>query len=357
MSNEELKEVLNKISGGYNVVGKDEINTIKIYQGGKKYFKTAGDECDFKLRDIIINLKYIDIDKLLDDDNPLNNKDFILNKISNTFKLKSKDSNEEDIIKEIKYLLSLTNEELSFIYVRKFNLFLIFSDALKPLFFEIVKYFENQIKLLMKLLNIDLNKYINKWKNENIKKNINTSSIILCNIGKDKNFIDELKKYQYTKHFVEYISNNNKWNYLGFCPYDPTIRMIYLLKFPLESIFNIFKKLDQNKYVKDQMKKIKQIESEKIKQINPPYIINNSEDNISDDDSEDNISDDDSEDNISDDDSDLHDSEILIGNIKKLLCKLHDSKKILNQWELYYIENAKLYSKLSKKFYEIFTIK
>ncbi len=122
------------IKGGYNDIGRLERKTISIYNGGKKYYRTVNEECCFHLRDILISSKYIDLE---DEKNRWT-------KISGIFRLDGTD--EEDVINEIKYLLSLTDKELAQIYVKRFNLFSVFSTAVHPLFDEIKKYYVEQIE-------------------------------------------------------------------------------------------------------------------------------------------------------------------------------------------------------------------
>ena len=111
-----MSSYIDKFIGGYDAVGAQKPETVEIFQGGKNYFKTAGDEHEFQLRDMMLNIKYLDT---------INDLDFTniktLHKIAEIFKLETK-----NVLDELNYLLSLSDDELVQLYSKRFKLYLIF---------------------------------------------------------------------------------------------------------------------------------------------------------------------------------------------------------------------------------------
>lgn len=322
--------------GGYDNIGKNRSRTITVYSGTSEFRRSIGDECTFQIRDIILNAKYIDFKK---------DKEHVLSEVSSMFKLRGKSY--DKINEEMKNLLSLSNEKLAQIYVNRFRLYSVFSDTIRPLFMAIREYFENQIKILCSNININITSYIKKWEEYDRENNINSSSVILYQLGKDKDFLEELKiKYDQKQHintFIEYVSDTNRWNYKGYCPYEPVKRMKLLLAFPLNEIFDILSAHDKSDYVDKQKKKINQLYMGDLKVIPIPYNIDL-----------DKLSDSQKMDYISDDESSVNATpNPIFETTQKLICKLHDVKPILEKWEEYYIETSKIFSELGNRFNKI----
>lgn len=314
--------VIPKICGGYNNIGRAKPQTVSIYDGGNEYSRAVGEECEFHMRDILISLKYIDLDNLDD----YQQRDGIFESISEIFRLES--YKEEDILKEIQHLLSLSDDKLSSEYSTRFKLYSVFADAVKPLFIGIKNYFETQVKILSDYLNIDLNAYVNKWKRINKEENINSDSVILYQLGKDKNFITDIKEKAHnleTDSLIDYITDKTKWSYLDFCPCEPSLRMKHLLDFPLNIFFNM---LPDPKYIEEQIEKINSLG---IQNIEVPVSPQNHKKK-----------------------GGVNNISLTIELIEKLICRLDNIKPLLQAWEKYYIEYAKIYSELAKKYHIIF---
>lgn len=323
--------VVPRICGGYNSVGKNKSQTIDIYSGGDKYSRAVGEDCEFHMRDMLISLKYIELDDLDD----YGKREDIFKKLSDIFRLK--ESREEGIIKEIKYLLSLSDEKLSYIYAGRFKLYFVFSDSVRSLFMSMKDYFQDQVKILADELNIDFKAYVNKWNQIDKKENIDSSSVVLYQLGKDKNFIEDMSKETHnSKTLINYITNKDKWSYLGFCPYVPTLRMRHLLDFPLDMFFNM---LSDPKYVEEQLEKISSLGIQNIQTPEPPFSLES-------------LSTDIQLDSLPY--SELTNEQI-VEHVDKFICRLDDIKPILQEWEQYYIDYSKIYSNLSKKFYDNFS--
>ena len=177
-----MNSLVDKYIGGYDNTEKRK-QTLKIYKNGNEYNRVVGEEVEFKIRDILISLRYFDLTNI--------KKEKVLKSIHESFILTCNKKSIQEIFEEIDVLLSLSNEEFAQIYSKKFNLQMPFSDVLRPLFMVIKEYFENLIKK-MASSTIDMEKYITKWNNIDKEENINSSSVILYQLGKDKEFINEI---------------------------------------------------------------------------------------------------------------------------------------------------------------------
>lgn len=328
-----MKSLSKKYMGGYNDINRRKDN-INIYQGGKVYSRTVGEESEFILRDILISIKYFDLSII--QKKTIKGKR-ALKLIHNTFILNSDETSIQDIFDEIDYLLSLSNEELAQIYSKKFKLHMPFSDVLKPLFMFIKEYFESLIKKIYEDLEIDTDKYIDIWENINENLNIKSSSVILYQLGKDKDFIKELtlqKENIYNK-FKEYITNEKKWSYMGWCPNAPSIRMKHLMEFPLGIVFQILEP-NHKDYIEAQYKYISNVNLDEIFLKIPIELPPSKLD-------------------IKIHKKDTKKKQKLTQNmiekkIKNLIVKLNDIKDLLIKWEDYYILFAKIYSAVSSEF-------
>ncbi len=343
-----MKLIIKKFTGGYNdsnIIYKK----IKIYKGGNQFIKIVGGESIFYLRDILLNLNHINLDDL---DNKSQRK-ILFDKLNEIFKFNYtalKNSQEQEIIKEIDYLLKLNKNQFTQIFVKRFRLYFPFSDTIRPLFMLIKNYYENQVIYLMNILYIDHQYYLNKWTKIDKKSNIKSSSIILFQLGKDKEFIDKLKtkvkekSNKYDKKvllkFIDYITDKSKWDYIDFCSLVPIVRTNHLLDFPLIEIFNLIEMIEfqsDTNYTKKEINKIVNLKLYKIKKIKLPYrkikipekktLTKKSKKKIN-----------------------KYDLKI---KIEKLIFKLDNSKDSLIKWENYYIKNAKLFSNIYKKLYYI----
>ena len=177
-----MKLNIKKFVGGYNG---SESKKIKIYKGGYEFIKLVGGETVFNIRDILLNLNHIDLNKL---DNKTQRKK-ILSKLNNILKLDIDNKIENKIENEIDYLLKLDENQFTQLYVKKFKLHLPFSVAVRSLFMLIKEHYEKKVLHLMKILDIDQQFYLDKWNEIDKKENIDSSSIILFQLGKDKDFI------------------------------------------------------------------------------------------------------------------------------------------------------------------------
>jgi len=341
-----MNSVVEKYIGGYDNIEKRR-QTINIYRGGKKYTRVVGEECEFKIRDILISLKYLDL-SIIDKKNA--KKEKILKSIHETFLLTGKILTEK-IFNEIDFLSSMPDYLFAQIYAKKFKLYLPFSDALYPLFAIIKEYFEKLIKLLGNDLQIDMDKYIEKWTSIDNERNIKSSSIILYQLGKDQKFMEEMINnanktisgrneknnelvYLMVK-FKEYIHDIKKWSYIGWCPNSPDVRMKHLMKFPLDIIFNILS-INRKEYIDAQREFIFDIDIKKILSYLPS--------------------------SPSDIDIDSFQFDrfkikkikitpkIATKKIKKMIIKLNKTRSSLIKWEDYYILFAKTYSLLYNNF-------
>ena len=357
-----MKLIIKKIIGGYND-NNITYKKIKIYKGGNQFIKSVGGESIFCLRDILLNINHINLDDL---DNKSQRK-ILFDKLNEIFKFNInisnysiiKNSKEQEIIREIDYLLKLNKNQFIQVFVKRFRLYFPFSDTIRPLFMLIKNYYENQVIYLMNILNIDHQQYLDKWTEIDKKNNTESSSIILFQLGKDKKFIDELKTKIKEKlsnkinnkillKFIDYITDKSKWDYIGFCPLVPVVRTNHLLDFPLIEIFNLIEMIEgilnenlkysnDTNYTKKEINKIVNLKLYKIKKIKLPYrkfkipekktLTKKSKKKIN-----------------------KHD---LKTKIEKLILKLDNSKDSLIKWENYYIENAELFSIIYKKLYYI----
>ena len=154
-----MKPLVDKYIGGYNGYN-ERRHTIKIYGGDNRHImavgqseqqifsskkRSVGEESEFKIRDILISLKYLDISSI----NKKNIKGKqAMNKIHKIFLLNCKNDSLNEIFNEIDFLVSLPDKKFAQIYAKKFKLHWPFSDAIKPLFMIIKKYFENLIIMI-----------------------------------------------------------------------------------------------------------------------------------------------------------------------------------------------------------------
>ena len=334
-----MNSLVDKYIGGYDNTEKRK-QTVKIYKNGNKYNRVVGEEVEFKIRDILISLRYFDLSNI-------NNKK-VLKSIHEAFILTCNKESIQEIFEEIDILLSLSNEEFAQIYSKKFNLQMPFSDVLRPLFMVIKEYFENLIKKMVSPT-IDIEKYITKWNNIDKEKNINSSSVILYQLGKDKEFINEIATaggvMPFNVQFISYITNNEKWSYMGWCPYAPSIRMKHLLNFPLELVFKILE-INQRELIDENREFIKKLNIEEslsnlpnapsVIQINLNILLATKLEQA--------------DKKKSKSKRKKITSKIYKRKIKKLILKLNDVKDILLEWEDYYISFAKAYSIISNNF-------
>jgi len=246
------------------------------------------------------------------------------------------------------FLLSLPDKEFSQIYAKKFKLYCPFSDALKPLFTAIKEYFENLIKMICEELKIDINMYINKWNIIDKNEGVNTSSIILYQFGKDKEFMNEIMRLTESNKslineakqkillLINYINNNEKWSYIGWCPHAPDIRIKHLVSFPLDIIFDILEFLNQREYIESQREFISDLRIEEILSDLPKAPSRKTDIN--------------KRYNNSKIKKKKITSKTARNKITKMIRKLNKNRNILLEWENYYISFAKTYSILSNNF-------
>lgn len=350
-----MLRIIKKYMGGYDNTDKRR-STISIYRGGKEYKRSVGEETEFGIRDILICLKYIKLSDFDSKSNKKEKKNRILKSIHDTFMLSKAQCvcscslySPKRIFNEIDYLVNLPDDQFAQIYSRRFRLYFSFSDSLCNLFSQIKRYYENNIKLLCKRLDVDISPYIKKWKEADNNEHINSSSIILYQLGKDSKFLNEITTINRTDQeiqeamnkFKKYVSNSEKWSYIGWCSYVPVIRMNHLLEFPLDMVFDILKLLETTEnnsenYVDDQIKLISDLNLEKeFKNVQLPHELYAPNRLL-------NVTKCPAQPNIT--------SKIAQSKIKKMILKLNKVKPTLIKWEDYYIEHAKIYSIISNKF-------
>ena len=219
---------------------------IPIYlQGGSVGRIISGGATKFVMNDLDINLS------LITDSNSAS-------QISYTFKLNN--------IEELDEWLASSETDFLAKCLRKFKFHFVYSNALKGLFFDIVNLFENYVtKILSLMFNGDeskINDLKKNWIDYDSTNNLESSSIILYQFGKD----ESLNKFLETKslNLFNYIKDKDKWSYLGWCPYVSDIRYRALLNFPLELVTEFIEiKLDVGKLSK---------EFSKLKKINSPPV-------------------------------------------------------------------------------------
>lgn len=193
------------------------INEIPIYiQGGYIGKLVTGGAVDFAIKDIDINL---DIAK----------KNNTEEQITYTFKLSN--------INELDDWLNAGGRDFLAKCVRKFKLHMSYSMALRGFFFQLVRLFEKYVLDLHKMANVDIDKLLQEYDQFNHANSLDSSSIILYKFGKDEN----LNKYLENKapYLAEYIKDNDRWSYLGWCPLVPDVRFKHLLDFPLEEVCRV----------------------------------------------------------------------------------------------------------------------
>lgn len=158
--------------------------------------------------------------------------------------------NDQNKSEQIKYTFKLSNDkeldewllsnDVDFLAkcLRKFKFHFVYSNALKGLFFDIVRLFESYVEMILnKMYNGDQQKITSKkqsWIDYDTTNNLESSSIILYQFGKDV----ELNRFIEMQDSILaiYIKDKDKWSYLGWCPHVPDIRYRALLNFPIEMI-------------------------------------------------------------------------------------------------------------------------
>jgi hypothetical protein len=172
----------------------------------------------------------------------------------------------------------------------------------------------------MKKAGFDEEAKLSLYKNSDEELKINSSSVILHQFGKD----EELNSYIKTvnQNLAEYITDKDKWSYIGWCPFVPDIRYKHLLGFPLEMIAGLLN-IDV-KNIGDLLMKIKKIEPPKIETVDAPPL----PDNLS-----------------------------LEEKVKLLHTRIKEIKPTLKEWESYYekcaeqvLEQARVFQAIFKEF-------
>ncbi len=193
---------------------KDHIREIPIYtQGGGNSILMTGGATKYMLNDIEINMGLAE---------GRNHDSHILY----TFKISD--------ISELDEWLYANNHDFLAKCVRKFKIHMIYSNAIKGVFFDIVKLFEGFVLKIIRKLGLDEKMTLEKYNQVNIDQNLESSSIILHQFGKDKQLNELLMKEQ--PILVECISDHDSWSYIGWCPLVPDIRLKALFGFPLEKV-------------------------------------------------------------------------------------------------------------------------
>lgn len=194
---------------------------IPIYiQGGVTGSLVAGGATDYMMDDIAINL---DICRSSDstNKNKINDEQIIY-----TFKLSKIDELDDWI----------NSSEYDFLAkcVRKFKLHMIYSNAVKGFFFDLVNLFERYVLEIISKAGMNKEKTLNEYEDFNIDQKLDSSSIILYKFGKD----EKLNTYLINNapYLAEYIKDKDRWSYIGWCPLVPDIRLRNLLGFPLELV-------------------------------------------------------------------------------------------------------------------------
>ena len=191
---------------------------IPIYlQGGNIGRIISGGATKFVMDDLEINLN------LATDSNRVN-------QISYAFKLNN--------IEELDEWLASSETDFLAKCLRKFKFHFVYSNSLKGLFFDIVNLFEGYVTKILSLMfngnDSKLNALKKSWIDYDSINNLESSSIILYQFGKD----ESLNKFLKTKspNLFNYIKDKDKWSYLGWCPHVSDIRYRALLNFPLELV-------------------------------------------------------------------------------------------------------------------------
>lgn len=252
--NKDIEELNPHDDDGFN----EDITVVQggmnIYlQGGRIGRLISGGNTQFIMNDLDINLSLGDSES----------------QIKYSFKLND--------LNELNEWLNSNDIDFLAKCLRKFKFHFVYSNALKGLFFDIVQLFEKYILTIVSFMyKNDTNKIQalqDKWEVFDKTNNIESSSIILYQFGKDT----ELNKFikSLDNDLFLYISNKDNWSYLGWCPYVPDIRYKALLGFPLEMVVNFINKnavlLQQSTSSNIDFKKLGE-EFSQIQKINTPVI-------------------------------------------------------------------------------------
>lgn len=217
---------------------------VSVYiQGGGTAEIVTGGATDYMMDDIEINMDILA-------KKPGNGESQILY----TFRVTS--------IAELDEWLESNDHDFLAKCVRKFKLHLIYSNAVKGFFFDVVKLFESYVLSIIEKAGLNKIAKIAEYKKFNEDENLDSSSIILYKFGKDGDLNKYLaKSYPY---LLAYIKDRDRWSYAGWCPLVPDIRFKHLLEFPLELVCDVLGiNLDISGLTADLLK-LKKIEAPKI---------------------------------------------------------------------------------------------
>jgi hypothetical protein len=260
---------------------------LSIYvQGGHVATIVTGGAAKYMLEDIKIN-----IDILNNPENKTGDEHVLY-----TFKLKNMD--------ELDNWLESDEGDFLARCVRKFNLHMVYSNAVKGFFFDLVKLFESYVIEIMTKAKIDVDARLAEYEEYNNANNLDSSSIILYKFGKDP----DINKYleEANPNLLEYITDEDRWSYKGWCPLVPDIRLKHLLEFPLDYVAKLLNlNIDLDKFKKALTK---------IKKINHPDIPKGDESPIN-----------------------YTDKESKIAGLHERIKNIENE---LKQWENYYINSA-----------------
>lgn len=201
------------------IVNDDESSIVNggmsIYiQGGKTGKLKTGGAVDYMMDDIDINLELA------------NNK---VGQLLYTFRASD--------INEIDDWLNSNSHDFIAKCLRKFKIHMPYSNSLKGLFFDIVKLFEQYVMRIIKMASFNTEEKLSEYKSFDEANNIESSSVILYQFGKDEKFNSWCKKH--APNLAAYIMDSDRWSYKGWCPHVPDIRYIHLLRFPFELVINL----------------------------------------------------------------------------------------------------------------------
>lgn len=201
--------------------GKKTVNGgILVYLHGGKIGKIiSGGSTAFQLKDLEINIGLGANEE----------------QIKYTFKLNN--------IEELNEWLFASPRDFLAKCLRKFKFQMVYSNALKGLFFDMVHLFEKYVQMLMKKAG-NMDSMLKKWTEYDAVNNLESSSIILYQFGKDQELNDYIKSRDI--NLLGYICDKDKWSYLGWCPHVPDIRYRALLNFPLELVVGLLINLGEN---------------------------------------------------------------------------------------------------------------
>jgi hypothetical protein len=228
------------------IVDNDELSIVNggmpIYiQGGKTGKLKTGGAIDYMMDDIDINLELAD------------NK---LGQLLYTFRVSE--------VNEIDDWINSNSHDFIAKCLRKFKIHMPYSNSLKGLFFDIVKLFEYYVLQIIKMASFNTEEKLVEYKTFDEENNIESSSVILYQFGKDEKLNLWCKKH--SPNLAAYITDSDRWSYKGWCPHVPDIRYTHLLRFPLEMVIHLLEdKLDFTNLEKD---------LSELKKIKPPSIIN-----------------------------------------------------------------------------------